>query len=153
MYKRGAIRAVLNNFLETLTSRNSDCGGYWIFGLIVNELNNFDLDLLVPVSDSDEKSNLTFFRSLSVTRFQEQMSKARLDVSAVRTAHLKIQRRPDESDVRLYGHANLGHPPQLSATALSNRGRAVRCEKALIVAPHDPASEIKSLRAVEPHLR
>ncbi len=54
---RNAIRGALNGFLGTYTSRYSDFGGYWLFGLVANELRQLQIDLLAPHDPEVERRN------------------------------------------------------------------------------------------------
>lgn len=52
-----AIRGVLGNFLGTYTSRYSEHDGYWLFGLVVAELGELEVNLL---ADPDDGSGTAF---------------------------------------------------------------------------------------------
>jgi hypothetical protein len=46
MKPRRIIKGVLHNFLGTYTSRYSDYDGYWLFGMLVRDVEELSIDLL-----------------------------------------------------------------------------------------------------------
>lgn len=120
---RRIIKSVLHNFLGTYTSRNSDFHGYWLFGFLVEDINQINVDLLgADRNQENTKSRFnrggalqrfvySFFRHpypyyayrspiayaewLAAQRFAEQICKAALPRSWFREARLEITRSAD----------------------------------------------------------
>jgi hypothetical protein len=147
MATRSVIRSVLFNYLETFTSRYSDWRGYWVFGFLaadwerLNDIDCLDFDLLKPTADSQERVIIAYIRELAVTKFQDQLSKARLAPSSIREAKLAIERMPGMLEVPVNGRPTVGRQVRFSILAVTDLARAYRCEKIIAVAPHNPAVE------------
>jgi hypothetical protein len=147
MATRRVIKSVLRNFLGTLTSRYSDWHGYWLFGFVVNDLERLDHDLLIPVASSPAETPLAHIRSLATMKFQEQLSKARLDPIRVREATLVLERLPGRVEVQLaYPYATDGYRVRFMVSATTDLGKVYECAQIVAVAPHDPAHEFQSAR-------
>ena len=93
MARRKVIKSVLRNFLGTYVSRYSDYHGYWLFGFLVIDLGELEIDLLNE-GGGDPDSPVARSRQLAVIKFAEQLQKAGLARSLVRNARLKITRPP-----------------------------------------------------------
>ena len=75
MATRRVIKCVLGNFLGTYTSRYSDFGGYWLFGFLVADLAELQINLLgQDVSDPASPSGVAI--SSAVAKFDEQREKS-----------------------------------------------------------------------------
>jgi hypothetical protein len=151
MATRRIIKAVLSNFLGTLTSRYSDWNGYWLFGFVVNDLDRLDHDLLIPVAGSPDETPLAHLGSLATIKFQEQLSKARLDPIHIRAATLILERLAGRVEVQ-YNPATSkpytasGYRVRFMVSAITDLGKVYECEQIVAVAPHDWTHEFQSSR-------
>jgi len=147
MATRRIIKSVLHNFLGTLTSRYSDWHGYWLFGFVVNDLERLDHDLLIPVAGTPDDTPLAHLRSLATIKFQEQLSKARLDPIHIREATLILERLPGRVEVQVYQYARPGYRVRFTVNAITDLGKVYESEQIVAVAPHDWTHESQSSRA------
>lgn len=143
---RKAIKGVLHNFLETYTSRYSDYDGYWLFGMLVSESGEINIDLLNATGDWVGGEATASAVRLASMRFKEQMAKAGLDLSCLREARLSITRTPGLRDGYVNGHRAVGSEMNFAARAVSLHGKAYECKKSVFVAPHNPEVELRSTR-------
>jgi hypothetical protein len=150
MATRRIIKSVLRNFLGTLTSRYSDWNGYWLFGFVVNDLERLDHDLLIPVASSPDDTPLAHIRSVATIKFQEQMSKARLDPIHIREANLILERLPGRVEVQYNPYSDpyttSGYRVRFMVSAITDLGKVYECEQIVAVAPHDWTHEFQSSR-------
>src|SRR4051812_17003733 len=103
-----AIKGVLHNFLETYTSRYSDYDGYWLFGMLLGELGQLDIDLLGTGCETSDRTPITAAVQLATTKFKDQIEKAGLSLSHIQEAQLAITKSPDFRDVFVSGHRRAG---------------------------------------------
>src|SRR4051794_32559527 len=94
MTRRRAIKGVLGNFLETFTSRYSDYDGYWLFGFLVNEMEQLTINLLQSNTCAGASIPMAFAFKLAPLKFKEQMEKAGLEISCLKEACLVIKKPP-----------------------------------------------------------
>ena len=94
MTSRRVIRGVLHNFLGTYTSRYSVFNGYWVFGMLIENINTETIDLLPVTAESTDATPSAFARRLGAQRFAEQIAKAGLPSSWIREARLKSRSCP-----------------------------------------------------------
>jgi hypothetical protein len=150
MATRRIIKSVLRNFLGTLTSRYSDWNGYWLFGFVVNDLERLDHDLLIPVAGSPDDTPLAHIRSVATIKFQEQLSKARLDPIHIREATLILERLPGRVEVQYNPYTSpyttSGYRVRFMVSAITDLGKVYECEQIVAVAPHDWTHEFQSSR-------
>jgi hypothetical protein len=147
MATRRIIKSVLHNFLGTLTSRYSNWHGYWLFGFIVNDLERLDYDLLIPAAGSPAETPLAHLRSLATIKFQEQLSKARLDPIHIREATLILERLPGSVEVQFHHpYTTSGYRVRFMVSAITDSGKVYECEQIIAVAPHDWTHEFQSSR-------
>src|SRR6266436_5089842 len=137
MATRRILKGVLHNFLGTFVSRNSDHGGYWIFGFVVADFAELDFDLLSPEIDLGGASILAAIQGLARTRFRAQLERAGIDPSSVREARLTIRRQPGDVQVRVGEHTSVGSQLRFITVAQTDLGTTYRCEKTISVAPHN----------------
>ena len=138
MATRRIIRSVLPNFLGTLTSRYSDWHGYWLFGFVVNDLERLDYNLLIPVAGSPDETPLAHIRSLATMKFQEQLSKARLDPIHIREATLILERLPGRVELQGFNpYGASGYRVRFMVSAITDLGKVYECEQIVAVAPYD----------------
>jgi hypothetical protein len=131
-------------FLGTFTSRYSDFDGYWLLGFLVAE-REIVIDLLA--TESGDGTPIGAARHLAALKFREQLHKAGLPRSNVRTATLRIE-RPEVMEEGLAGSWNrVGFRLRCRAEAVADNGRTYRREAIVFVAPHDARFESRSARA------
>jgi hypothetical protein len=146
MARRKVIKGVLRNFLDTYMSRYSDYRGYWLFGFLVDDLLEAEVDLLNR-GTGERATPLAFAGQLAVTRFEDQLRKARLALSQVRRARLRIRRSYDMTrTMNDSGPPRPGYKLTFQASAVMDNGREYECEQVAIVASHDPLIEHRSGR-------
>ncbi len=126
------LQGVLCNFLGTYTSRYSDHGGYWLLGLIVDDLVTLDLDLLAEPAIAREGPIRTAHER-AVTAFRDQLAKAGLDAARVTSARLRAERGPAATSI-VEGTARTGWSFRLVASAETDNGRVYECAKTIFVA-------------------
>jgi hypothetical protein len=143
---RKAIKGVLHNFLETYTSRYSDYDGYWLFGVLIEELEQFNINLLDTGCGTTESAPMTAAVQLAATKFQEQMGKAGLSMSCIREARLAATKSSNLRNGYVNGHRSTGFDISFIARAVSHGGKSYECRKSVFVAPHDPDVELRSTR-------
>ena len=144
MARRTALKGVLHGFLGTFTSRNNDLDGYWLFAQLVVEAAEIECDLLSPCSNSG-LSGLTCARAHET--FRSQVSKARLPAAWIREARLRIS-KGSASRVVVNGHSTWGVGIDVTASVTTDTGRRFENSVTLAVAPHNPAIEFRSTRAI-----
>jgi hypothetical protein len=143
---RKAFRSVLTNFLRSYTSRYSDSGGWWIFGLIADDLHKLDVDLLVPPGKS-RRSFLNEASQLARKKFQEQVQKHGLVLSYLREARLTAEQLPGSNVGSVNGRKVNGHDVRFKVAAVSDLGKRFNAEEIVFVAPHNARVELQSMRA------
>lgn len=139
------MQSVLQNLLGTYGSRYSDFGGYWLFGFLIAEVDELRIDLLAS-SDIAGAEPLSVARRLAAQRFREQLSKARFNVSAVRSSMLVLRRLSAPARGFVNGHASSGYMLRLTASATMTNGKSYERARDVFVAPHDSAKELRSAR-------
>lgn len=138
MASRKVMQSVLQGFLGTFTSRNTDYQGYWLFGQIENEIQYCKINLLKPASNDTPQAAL---QGMAVQRFEEQVAKAGLLLAAVFEAELEITMNPETVNGFVGSHATDGHMVGFTARATTNNERRYETERQAFVAPHDPDRE------------
>ena len=147
MHSRG-IAGVLHNFLGTYTSRYSDYEGYWIFGLLVNELEELRIDLLSLNESSTEKTPIETAKLIAAQKFKEQIEKAGGTLACIREAHLDIKKLPGSENGIVNGRVCTGFTARFAARAVSDHGKAYEGEMSIFVASHNPQVELRSNRVL-----
>ena len=136
------IKSVLRGFLGTYTSRYSDYRGYFLFGLIVSDLDELEVNLLSPRA-SGPASALASAEKLAATKFEDQVRKAGLRPEQILEARLTIKRSPTMATGSVNQHPCEGWHVTFHASALMDQGRLYKDEQVLFVAPHDPRVELR----------
>jgi hypothetical protein len=145
MASRRVIKGVLGNFLGTFVSRYSDYKGYLLFGFLVADLGELNIDLLgAPVSDPSSPLGVTVLSAAA--RFDDQRQKAGLSRSHVREACLRIRRMPGSIVRSINGHSCAGFNVSFSATAVMDNDNRFEMQCAAFIAPHNRGIELKSTR-------
>src|SRR6266446_7404173 len=139
-----AIKGALYNFLETYTSRYSDYDGYWLFGMLIGELEQFNIDLLGTGCETSDSTPKTAAVQLATAKFKDQLEKAGLCLSHIRVAQLVISRLPDFRYGYVNGHRRAGFDVIFVARTVSPHGKTYECKKSVFVAPHDPKGKQRS---------
>lgn len=147
MATQRVIKSVLSNFLGTYTSRYSDFNGYWLFGFLVSDLTELQIDLLLPTI-SDAFSPLEVAVRLAAAKFEQQVQKAGLTRSQVHEASLTIQKSFTAVDGSVNGHPCAGYNVTFAAAAVMVGGRRYEYQKIVFVAPHNADAEYRSARVV-----
>lgn len=137
------MNSVLPNFLGTFTSRYSEFRGYWLFGFLVRDLREIEIDLLAT-SESDPERAADVAIATARSRFREQVVKAGLSVSRIEAARLTMCKLPGESEAPVNGRICRGYHVKFVAEASTHGTTLYRAERAVFVAPHDPAVEQRS---------
>ena len=140
------IQSVLDNFLGTYTSRYSDIDGYWLFGFLVNDIEDVKINLILPSEENDERTPMAIARRLAIIKFAEQAKKASIDISHIREAHLGIIKSPDSRQEFVNVHECFGYNLIFTANAVTNSGKKYQSVMIIFVAPHDPQVEFRSTR-------
>ena len=138
------IKSVLRGFLGTYASRYNDYRGYWLFGLLVSDLDELVVNLLSPGAIG-RRAAMASARSLAATKFEDQVLKAGLRPEQIREARLRIKRSPEVARGSVNGHPCVGWLVTFHAGAVMDNDRRYECEQVLFVAPHDPQVERRRL--------
>jgi hypothetical protein len=150
MPRRRSLQGVLGSFLETVTSRHSDYDGYWIFGLLVDDLReDVALDLLRAGDEESGSKPLLAFFQIARERFRQQMVKGGLPLSYAREARLRVAKSPAQTHV-MVGPFLAAYEMTLTALAISDLGARFEKTRAIHVARHDPDLARRSLRGAVP---
>lgn len=144
MTRRKTIQGVLENFLGTYTSRYSNHRGYWLFGILVEDLERLDVDLLQPEPPMGDSVKTRGAATLAALKFNEQVKKAGVALSQIREARLSLTRLTGTMEGIVNGRARTGYTLHFVATAVTDLGRAFRCERSVFAAPHDALLESRS---------
>lgn len=143
---RKAIKGVLHNFLETYTSRYSDYDGYWLFGVLIGDIEHLSINLLDTNGKTFGSAPMTAAVQLAATKFKGKMEKAGLSLSRIREATLAVTKSSDSRSGYVNGRRSAGFDLNFAARAVSINGKTYKCEKSVFVAPHDPEVELRSAR-------
>jgi len=143
---RRVITGVLDNFLGTYVSRNSDFDGYLLFGFLVADLGELRIDLLGQPAE-DPRTPAGAAAATAVARFDDQRRKAGLRLSQVHEAWLTIRRLPGPVSGEVNGRPRAGFNVRFAAAAVADNGRRYDRARVAFVAPHDAAAELRSARS------
>jgi hypothetical protein len=149
MATRRVIRGVLANFLSTYVSRYSDYDGYWLFGMMVGDLEELYIDLLAPAR-CDLDGPLGVAVASARAKFEEQVAKGGLTRAQLVQAWLLIRRLPEVARSTVNDCPCAGHRVSFLAGAVLDDGRRYEREQVLFIAPHDPQVERRSARGEPP---
>jgi hypothetical protein len=146
MESRRDLKGILYNFLGTFTSRYSDWDGYWLFGLLVDDFKQIQIDLVNNNAENNNTKQFRFVKALAVGKFKEQIEKAGLGMSCVREARLDII-KPEDSTFGLVNNSKCsGYDVKFSVRVISDLGKTYKNEIVIFVAPHNPNVERRSVR-------
>ncbi|ADB17350.1 hypothetical protein Psta_2681 [Pirellula staleyi DSM 6068] len=144
--RRKSIRNALQGFLGTYTSRNSDLGGYWLFGQLLVRKPSYQFSLMGWACHTNPIEETAW--RLAISRFTDQVRKAKLSLKIVRQAVLEIDTNPEQVTGMRSGKTTSGHLVTVTIRCLLDNGQSYENQRTFFVAPHDPAYEIK--RATNP---
>lgn len=148
MTRRRSLRGALHNYLGTLTSRYSDFDGYWILGLIVDDLGETTtIDLLDDSRLDVEPTPLAAFARLARAKFREQIARQRIPASFVRSAAVEITKPATRTEGCVNGHVTAGYSVGFSARAESDLHTIYVSKISVFVAPHNATIERRSMRS------
>lgn len=145
MPTRRIVKSVLEGFLGTFTSRNSDLSGYWLYGQLPYDTVELDVDLMA--TPPNENTPEAVARRIAVRRFKEQLAKSGLDVVVVCAADLKTHMETEMVQGWQGDHRSSGHMVEFVATAVTDNGRRYQRKRKVFVAPHEPTKERRRLPA------
>ncbi len=149
MSRRRQLKGVLHNFLGTLSSRYSDFDGYWLFGFLIESLDQSSINLLDENVENSDVAPIAFFKRLAAQKFAEQIAKAGLSRSWIREAHLDISRSPEARFGRVNGQDCYRYDVRFMAHIETDLGKFYKAYEGISVAPHNPNVERRSARAHE----
>jgi hypothetical protein len=149
MKGRRHLQGVLCNFLETYTSRYSDYEGWWIFGLLGNDIQQLKIDLLNSQIDNTGNKPLAFAIELAKKKFAEQLDKNRIAIAWIREAHLEIEKLPHQKNGFVNKQSTIGHDFRFAVQATSDCGKIYKTEVIIFIAPHNSNVERQSTRALD----
>jgi hypothetical protein len=147
MHRRN-LNGALHNFLATFTSRYSDYDGYWLFGFLLNDADELEIDLLNADSELPVSSPLEFARNIAGQKFREQLAKAGLNISCAREACVTITKLPEIRRGLVNGHVSDGHEVRCLASVITDLGGSYQRRMSIFVAPHNSELELRSTRRV-----
>ena len=138
---------VLRGFLGTYTSRYSERKGYWLFGYLVESLNELVFDLLEPIVSKRFPSAEEDARRLAQFRFREQLERHGLSIGMVREMTLIIKKGEPLS----YRPAGLSAPIEgnmvvFAVRAVMDNGRVFEDNESIFVAPFRRTAWMRSQR-------
>ncbi len=145
MTRRRCLRGALHNYLGTLTSRYADFDGYWVLGLIVDDLGDAaTFDLLADSNVDAPSAALAAFIRMARTKFREQIDKQRIPASCVRAARLEISKPATQTEGWVNGHVMPGYAVSFSARVESDLHTLYETRMSIFVAPHNAEIETRS---------
>jgi len=143
MVTRRALQGLVNSFLGTYVSRYSDHQGYCVFGLLIDDCDQFDVDLLSAQPSESIRSPKDAASHLARARFWDQADKHGLARSVIRGATLTISRAGDRREGEARGLSRPGYDASFEVRATSDHGRTYVSVRSVFVAIHDPDVELR----------
>jgi hypothetical protein len=140
------LKGVLNGFLGTYTSRYSDFDGYWLFGLVLEDLNGTNINLLAHVSSSPAPNEKEEATRLACLKFQDQLEKHCLRSANLREAKLRLEVLPGTKEGFVNGKLSNGREVRFEVAVVSEHGKRFNATEIVFVAPHDELKEQRSTR-------
>src|SRR5688572_30068573 len=100
MPPRKILKSVLWNFLGAYMSRYTDYEGYWLFGFLIPEPQSLEIDLLAvhPVANTPVEAAAHW----AEIKFADQLKKAGIERSRLRSAKLRIAHSPNMIHCQVY---------------------------------------------------
>jgi hypothetical protein len=140
MIRHRVIKGVLHNFLGTYVSRNSDFEGYWLFGFIVEEIQQVRINLINKNLD-DSNRRIMIAERVAIQRFTELANKAGMQMSWLNEAYLEITKLISPLDVYVNDRLCTGYKLLFKVHVETDLGISYENSSSLIVAPHNPEIE------------
>lgn len=145
MASRRVLRGIVGNFLGTYISRYTDHEGYWLFGFIIADLGEWQIDMLAPI-DKSFRPPFDAAAQIAVSKFKDQVQKAGLAFNLIKDARLTIRRLIGSSNCCVNGRPKIGYNLKFAVRATLDNGLAYDHELTITVAPHDRNIEHQSGR-------
>jgi hypothetical protein len=136
MHRRRVIKSVLHNFLGTYTSLSSRYQGFWLFGFLVEEIDQIRIGLLEPNAPGSSFKSVERAEELAIHSFTEQLEVAGVPKSFIQTAHIDIQKSSVTQMYEIDRRLIPGSVVTFSVEAISDLGKSYTYETCLFVAPH-----------------
>ena len=138
--RRKTVAGALRNFLTTFTSRNTDWRGYWLLGMLVDELTEHEIDLQC-LNTGELHRPLPVAARVASEKFHEQIQHAGLNPQQLNSATLLIKKTSEPRPLVVEGF--LRSASEITFTVHAQWADNKRCElqKSVLIAPHDPALE------------
>ena len=145
MATQRVLRSVTRNFLATYTSRYSDREGYWLFGFL-SDNPELEIDLLGDrYRRSDDPAEDA--RLCAMDAFVDQLAKAKVAETRLRTARLSISTSPQKIERVSGGTLRQGREMTFVVVITTDAGATYEAICTKFVAPHNPSLELRSTRS------
>jgi len=138
---RRKLTGVLCGFLDAFVSRDSDYDGYWIFGLLVREGDEFSFDLLHASSKIEGTPVLSAASQIAHSKFVRLLEKSHIPAQFVSEGRLIMSKLEPATRGLVNRRTSNGHLYSLQAEATSDLGKQYTARKTIFIAPHDPSVE------------
>jgi hypothetical protein len=146
MKVRRRLTGVLCDFLDAFISRDSDYDGYWIFGILVREADEFSFDLLRANSNIEGPPVFAAAAQIARSKFAKLLEKSRIPAEFVSEGRVVISKLEPATLGLVNGRTSNGHLYSLRAEVKSDLGKQYTARKTVFIAPHDPSVEHRSTR-------
>jgi hypothetical protein len=146
MKVRRRLTGVLCDFLDAFVSRDSDYDGYWIFGLLVREADEFSFDLLRASSNIEGPPAFAAAAQIARSKFAKLLEKSHIPAEFVSEGRVIISKLEPAALGLVNGRTSSGHLYSLRAEVRSDLGKRYTATKNVFIAPHDPSVEHRSTR-------
>lgn len=141
------MRSVVDNFLATFKSRNTDFDGYWAYGFIIERMRDeLQIDL-INQNESAVSAAEGMIISLARNRFVAQVAKARLDLAFIQNALLVIRNSGTRGTCWINDSQTTGSELILTVEVIMDNDRRYSGSETICVAQHDASRERRSTRA------
>lgn len=137
-------RGALDGFLGTFMSRYSCFDGYWLFGFLVSELAELQLDLLDQTLRAPT-TPLETAKALAGAKFRDQLAKRSLSPTGLSSARLVLTRGKPSAELS-GDRVRSGYVVNFDCRVVDQGGRQFQLARSAFVAPHDPQCERRSAR-------
>ncbi|MFI5345825.1 MAG: hypothetical protein ACHQ51_05580 [Elusimicrobiota bacterium] len=140
------MKSVLRGFLGTFTSRHSDFDGYWLFGLILKDLDGTKINLLAAAAGTPSSKEKDEAMRLACLKFQDQLEKHGFRSVVLREAELRLELLPGTKEGFVNGKLSNGQEIRFEVHVVSKHGKHFKAVETIFVAPHDARKELRSTR-------
>jgi hypothetical protein len=135
------LRGVVGNVLGSYLSRYSTFDGYWLFGFLVPDLDNLQVDLLGPIAIGETPREQAVARAQQL--FHEQLAKARYPRADITRATLVLS-KDEPMRVEHEGRSDDGWRLVARIAVTTAGGRTFEAHRSIGVCKHDPQQEHRS---------